>query len=76
MKDLNEVYMQNAHDAYREYEYYKQKAEAAYSNGEIYMRSAESHEYYGRELDDEIHLREAHEDREKAEMYFLEATEY
>ena len=53
-KERYEFYMHEADEAYREYEYYKSKADEAYSNGEIYMRSAESHDYYGREFDDEI----------------------
>lgn len=75
-KERYECYMRESDEAYRKYEYYKSKSNEAYSNGEIYLRSAESHDYYGREFDDEIHISEAREDREKAEMYFSEAREY
>ena len=75
-RERYESCMRDAEDAYREYEYYKSKSEEAYNNGEIYQRSAESHEYYGREFDDEIHLREASEDRERAEMYFSDSENY
>ena len=72
-KERYECYIR---EAYREYEFYKSKSNEAYNNGEIYLRSAESHDYYGRGFDDEIHLREAREDRKKAETYFSEAKEY
>lgn len=40
------------------------------------MRSVDNQEYYARILDDEIHLIEAREDREKTEFYISEAEKY
>lgn len=71
-----ECYIEKAKDAYREYEYYKSKAKEAYSNGEIYLRSAESHECYGRDLDDDGHFREALEDRDRARRFFSDAEHF
>ena len=44
---------------------------------DIYYHFLSRHGYqYGRDLDDEIHLREAREDRDTARMYFSEAEDY